>query len=386
MSTSELGNFDEDALNSDMIQCTYLPPTFIQHMTAEDYRPDIYIYFWSIGGLMVLLTAILIIPRMMEFRSVGTKTRNDLNLILEPFSHTAYRLMVAFPLIASVLKYFTFLSPISFYSTNFLIHFYEGIILFFFAKLVIMYLGTLENSIDALKSHTPTKFYAVPPFGCCLKPCMAPSNMTHKNFRCLYYIILQYAILTPFFAYLDLMQDFQEHTVQVYFLTALELLCSMICIYGLFALMTAAHGILKQHKIHHKFWCIKLLVLFMVIPSLLVTYIGPVFPVRIAGENDMYSGDVMAKAYATFVQLILFTILAVFFRKYFNTEDAIYAHKNHKYKSHKVRYSKVDVTDNVPNFTCTDDEKDVMSNNDIELQNIESNELSNCKLRYINTL
>eukprot|EP01083_Nonionella_stella_P233713 823172_1 len=151
------------SMDYDPIKCTYLPPSMMQHFSAGYLRPTSYLYFWSIGGLMVLIIACVIIPRCLEFLKMGIKTRDELNLIITPFSHTAYRLMVFFPLFSAIAKYWTLISPISAYISDFLIHCYEGILLFFFAKLIIMYLGTLENASNALKSHKATKFYAVPP-------------------------------------------------------------------------------------------------------------------------------------------------------------------------------------------------------------------------------
>ena len=206
---------------------------------------------------MVVITGMLIYPRAMEFWRMAIKIRDEQNLILAPFSHIAYRCIVTLPLLSSIVKYVTFLLPSAIYVADFIIHFYEGIVLFFFAQLLIMYLGTLENSIKALEKTEPSKFYAVPPFGCCLKPCISSANMKHKDFRRLYYMVLQFTILSPIFSFMIMVATWPDHEVLLWILAILDLISSMICVYALFALMTAAHGIFERHKIHHKFWCIK---------------------------------------------------------------------------------------------------------------------------------
>ena len=202
-----------------------------------------------------------------------------------------------------------------------------------------MYLGSIDNLICALNEVTPKKFYAVPPFGCCLKPFCAATNMKHEDFRLLYSFTLQYAILAPIWTYLLLLHTVRNDLIWVYALSITEFLSSMLCVYGLFALMTAAHSILEKHKIHHKFWCIKLLVWFIVIPNLMLTFTSPYWKGGVPGSNEYYDGHLMVENYVSMIELILFVILAYFFRKYFHPNDAVYAHKNEKYKSHNVRYS-----------------------------------------------
>jgi len=122
-----------------------------------DIIPMEYFVFWSVGGLMVFLTAALIIPRLIEFTRIGIQIRDRHNLIFLPLSSTVYRLIMAFPLIASILKYITFVSPLFAYTAQFIIKSYEGLILRFFTQVLVLYLGTIENTMTALGDVTPTK-------------------------------------------------------------------------------------------------------------------------------------------------------------------------------------------------------------------------------------
>jgi len=123
-----------------------------------DIIPMEYFVFWSVGGVMVFLTAALIISRLIEFTRIGIQIRDRHNLIFLPLSSTVYRIIMAFPLIASILKNITFVSPLFAYTAEFVIKSYEGLILRFFTQVLVLYLGTIENTMTALGDATPTKY------------------------------------------------------------------------------------------------------------------------------------------------------------------------------------------------------------------------------------
>lgn len=83
----------------------------------------------------------------------------------------------------------------------------------------------------------------------------------------------------------------------------------------------------------------------MVIPSILfrVIEVARVDYPGINSDNPMYADSVIAHAYSTMVELVLFTILASFFKKYFTVSDALKAMKNDENKSHNVEYSAVEL-------------------------------------------
>merc|ERR1712096_455528 len=196
---------------------------------------------------------------------MGIRDRH--NLIFLPLSSTVYRLIMAFPLIASILKYITFMFPLFAYTAEFIIKSYEGLILRFFTQVLVLYLGPIENTMTALGDATPTKFYAVPPFGCCLKPCLKEQRMQLSDFRLLNTLVLQFAFLSPFLAFQTMLNELLDAPTMLWALAAIRLISSMLCVYAIFGLITASHTILKQHNVHEKFLCIKQLLLIMVIPK-----------------------------------------------------------------------------------------------------------------------
>lgn len=102
----------------------------------------------------------------------------------------------------------------------------------------------------------------------------------------------------------------------------------------------------------------------VVIPNLVFRFVDPSYYGYMAGVNETYSDHVIADSWASFAEIILFTILAVFFRKYFTTEDALYVNAHAKQKTHNVRYSKLNVLNKVNE--ATDDEV-----TDIECETVE---------------
>ena len=102
----------------------------------------------------------------------------------------------------------------------------------------------------------------------------------------------------------------------------------------------------------------------VVIPNLVFRFVDPSYYGYMVGVNETYSDHVIADSWASFAEIILFTILAVFFRKYFTTEDALYVNAHAKQKTHNVRYSKLNVLNKVNQET--DDEV-----TDIECETVE---------------
>merc|ERR1712096_496594 len=272
---------------------------------------------------------------------MGIRDRH--NLIFLPLSSTVYRLIMAFPLIASILKYITFMFPLFAYTAEFIIKSYEGLILRFFTQVLVLYLGPIENTMTALGDATPTKFYAVPPFGCCLKPCLKEQRMQLSDFRLLNTLVLQFAFLSPFLAFQTMLNELLDAPTMLWALAAIRLVSSMLCVYAIFGLITASHAILEQHNVHEKFLCIKLLLLIMVIPNLCFTFGGASFQHLVLRGKLQYSKTVLADAYAAFIDICLFFVAAIFFRKYFHPDDAVHAFVNEKCKSHDLRYSQIDI-------------------------------------------
>ena len=75
--------------------------------------------------------------------------------------------------------------------------------------MLIMYLGSFKAIMNAFRTAEPKKYWASPPFGCCFKRCTKPRMMNEKDFRRIYCLILQYAILPPVVTFIELLRVFK---------------------------------------------------------------------------------------------------------------------------------------------------------------------------------
>lgn len=317
-----------------------LPLDLGEHLKSHS-RPSIYYVFWSLGGFCCIITAILLLPTTYKIYKHAANIRKESpSMIMIPYSHTILMIITSFPVVVSILEYFIFLSPLNAYTNDFILASYEGLVLYLFARLLIMFLGTLQNAMDAFKNSPATKFYAVPPFGCCCKSCAKPRYMKPNDFRNLYYLIILYAFVSPLISYSNLVREYADQPVIANMLNIIKALTSMLCVYGLFGLLAASKIVLHQFNIHGKFFCIKSVVGALALPPLIIEWSG-----GFNGYNEQYTGEIMNEAWASMITLVWFMFLSLAFRKYFTVDDARKAMKNALLMDYAAaRYETLDMT------------------------------------------
>ena len=82
----------------------------------------------------------------------------------------------------------------------------------------------------------------------------------------------------------------------------------------------------------------------------------PSHKLRINGENEHYCDH----AWTSFVAIILFTMLAIFFWKHFHSNDSFYAYPNHKGKSYKACYQQTTDKENAATQEIKEEPEDEM--------------------------
>ncbi len=121
-----------------------------------------------------------------------------------PTGYRMVNLILLFPCVIVTTKYVTLVAPVLQWTMEFIEHAYEGLALYLFARLLIMFLGMYKSGLDVLAKCRPTKYFAVLPFFCWAKPFMTARNMTPTHFRFTLSLITQYAILAPLLAFVKL--------------------------------------------------------------------------------------------------------------------------------------------------------------------------------------
>ena len=134
--------------------------------------------------------------------------------------------------------------------------------------------------------------------------------------------------MLPLLNVMLVVQGYGEHEDTVMIVTIIKTMSVMVCFYGLLAMLKAASALLHEHGIHAKFWCIKGLIIVMLVPPIIVGFCQNSLP----DTNEEYSKHTMVEAWSAVVSLPLLTGLSLVFLKNFKPEDALAALHNSENK------------------------------------------------------
>lgn len=133
-----------------------------------------------------------------------------------------------------------------------------------------------QTIMDAVHDYGPQKYFAVPPFGCCFKPCYWEHQITAKQLLWVSRLVKQYVILelflNTFFMWAGL--TFQpERAARIQNVAAYILKISgMMAVYGLFIMYKATHDLLHDWNTTRKFVSVKIVILLSVIQNKLFSW------------------------------------------------------------------------------------------------------------------
>jgi len=110
---------------------------------------------------------------MKQLRIESLVIRDQMEDALTPVAFTITMCILVYPFVGVTSLFITLLAPTTFIIWIFVLNLYQGMVLYAFARLIIMYLGSYKSALIALSAETTkaTKFYASPPF-CCVKGCI----------------------------------------------------------------------------------------------------------------------------------------------------------------------------------------------------------------------
>ena len=314
--------------------CNYdFPPTLKYHI-LDGNAPRQFYYFWSIGTICLIATAVFIIPSIITIYNEAKTIRESMDTALLPFSYQICVIILAFPLIGVFFNALVLFAPVTESIFVFMLNIYNALTLYVFARLLVMYLGSYQSAIKIWRdpSTKPTKYYASKPC-CCLKPCIKERKMTKHDFRNIYYLIQQYIFIGPFIIFLSL---FFKTAINVYYqdltgqiVGTVQICSSLGCLYGSQCLLNASRQLLKEYEISGKFKMVQFGIMTLTVPSALLSLIGVNTKI-----NDVYNQEVMDQAWSGIISIILYTILSYFYKRYFNVQTARNAMRNAKTQSH----------------------------------------------------
>ena len=193
-----MGDTDTDCTCEDYI----ISLTFVEHLSNTD-RPGFYIYFWIIGAILTTGTWILIIPQLRKVWREASEIRDKNDRMMIPFSYLITIFILTFPLFTTTGNMIILLSPLQQLTFGFILSMYLAVILYLYARLLIMYLGNFKAAHQAwTKEAKPTKFYASAPL-CFIKCCIKSKHLSSSDFRLLFKMVMQNSIIAPFIQFFN---------------------------------------------------------------------------------------------------------------------------------------------------------------------------------------
>eukprot|EP01084_Bolivina_argentea_P074701 135489_1 len=307
-------------------------PTIEWHF-FQGNAPEVFYWFWGIGFVCVIVTSVIIIPHICKLKKESIKIRDAMDSAFGPMTYKICIYISAFPYIGTVFNFIPILGPVTYVIFILLLNLYQGVVLYLFARLIIMYLGSYKSALIALSADTtePTKFYAAPPL-CCVRSCVKPKRMNASDFRNIYRMIQQYIFLAPFTIFLTF---FIKNNYAIYYgrlcvsiLSVIQILTSVCCMYASQCLLSASKQLLSEYEIVGKFKMVQFGVFALTIPTAVINLMP------ISDINIVYDSVIMKEAYASFVSCVLYALLTPGFKRFFGLQTAVDAMENAQKKSY----------------------------------------------------
>mmetsp|Transcript_27888 Transcript_27888/g.44212 ORF Transcript_27888/g.44212 Transcript_27888/m.44212 type:complete len:328 (-) Transcript_27888:191-1174(-) len=298
-------------------------PDFTYHM-IQGHAPRIFISFWIVAAISLLVTTVVVTPTMWKLLKAGIQIRDEQNTILMPSSYRSAIVILAFPPIAAFCVFIILLNPSTANCLNFVNVMYGSYTLVVFALLVAQYLGLHHLSNPSVNDSwqqqlTPSKFYAVPPC-CCMKSCVAERVIAIPDLRRLSILVLQFAVIGPMASFLQLFPGLAESHKYIFII--IQMVSVNVCIYATNVILAATKDVLKGYSMTCIYNIIQLGFNLWWLPSFIIGLI------HIKDLDEVYTKDVMVQAYAAVAQSVLWILLSIVYRYYFNLTRADEAHSS----------------------------------------------------------
>lgn len=155
----------------------------------------------------------------------------------------------------------------------------ESRAIYAYVAMLLDLLGGFDRAPANIQAISPQgKFYAVPPFGCCFRPCCPVVTMSRSLVaRCRSFAV-QAVYAIPGLAYLHLWVELERATshseaydVVVIVVQALEVLTVMVAFYGMMILYFACRARIEGYNPTKKMLSIKLVLFVGVVQSIIVS-------------------------------------------------------------------------------------------------------------------
>lgn len=264
-----------------------LAPYFTAFWPAcAQQEPALFVTGGVIGGASALLAVVLSLRHQRDLARTPPSARRTLSLGIVQYA----------TVFATVALFGLYIPRGSFLWAE-LLHVAEAIVLARFAELILLliYISPADGAVGetpppsshggiwetdeayyakcvaALQRIQPLRLLASPPLGCyfvsapCL-PCSRPMQMSMRMLSCIRLALKALTISLPVVAIIRLWSRIAYAGEKVllstthYILFAVQLLVTLVAIYALVILYRASYGLVRHHRVTHKFAAIKMVV------------------------------------------------------------------------------------------------------------------------------
>ncbi|CAE7529482.1 unnamed protein product, partial [Symbiodinium necroappetens] len=134
-----------------------------------------------------------------------------------------------------------------------------------------------QSIIQTLQKFGPQKYFAVPPFGCCFRPCVQPHHITAKQLLWVSRLVRQYVVMQVF---VNAYFMWARFTLDPYWevdavADPLLKVSGMVAMYGLFVMYAATHELLHRWNTTRKFISVKAMVALSILQQKLLGLLVP---------------------------------------------------------------------------------------------------------------
>ncbi|CAE7884770.1 unnamed protein product, partial [Symbiodinium microadriaticum] len=141
-----------------------------------------------------------------------------------------------------------------------------------------------QSIIQTLQKFGPQKYFTVPPFGCCFRPCVKPHHITAKQLLWVSRLVRQYVVMQVF---VNAYFMWARFTLDPYWevdavADPLLKVSGMVAMYGLFVMYAATHELLHRWNTTRKFISVKAMVALSILQQ---KFLGLLVPLLAEEKN-----------------------------------------------------------------------------------------------------
>lgn len=195
----------------------------------------------------------------------------------------------------------------------------ESWAIYAYVGMLLDLLGGFDKAVPSIQQVAPSgKFYAVPPFGCCFRPCCPVLDMNVDLIRKCRRFGLQAVYAIPTLAYLHLWVELERaasnqeaYSIAILVIQVLQVLSVMVAFYGMMILYFACRRLIESYNPTKKMLSIKLVLFVGVVQGIVLSI---AISKTETGNADLYDDSYSVTAWTNFLLCLESAPLALLMR------------------------------------------------------------------------